>query len=549
MSVFHFIFFAILLSSFTTSTLHAKCKRRSPRVDYVVVGVGTAGGLMAKRLSDDKTNSVVAIHSGENLTDDPLIALTANSIFTVLAALGDNPLYIRGNTIPQIFADNRELLWVLAQPEGGASSINAGAWVRGTNQVYSQWEAIAGPEWSVNRIIDTYKKLENYHGDTTDPSARGFHGPLSIRQNPNPTTVSQKFTQAEITATGFPFVLDYNDPNTPIGVSSQFQYTQSPDGLLRVSSATAFLNEKVMTPEGFGVNGRKLRVLFNAFASKVIWQGNKAVGVEYTQDGQTKRVYAKKGVVVCGGLRSSQFLMLSGVGPSAVLNPLNIPVIFDNPNVGQGLADQNRVLAVFTSNPDDTPPNNLQTGLFTQMANLPDPTGDPTIRQIRLATVNAIPGLTAMIVDIVQPLSRGTITINSTDPLAPPVINLGVLSNPSDLDLFLQAFQVYVKNINTALNAIDPEYELIFPNPAILTDIPALTTFIKESINTDEHFQSHCRMAPLDQGGVVDSTGHVYGVQNLIVADDSVVPQDMDGSPMATAYLIAANIARMLLNK
>ncbi len=159
-----------------------------------------------------------------------------------------------------------------------------------------------------------------------------------------------------------------------------------------------------------------------------------------------------------------------------------------------------------------------------------------------------IPGLTPALFNLCQPLSRGSITINSADPLAPPVIDYGILSNPSDLNLYVSGFQTYIKNINIQLQAIDPAYQLIFPDPAILEPgaTATLEAFIRSSIEANMHFQSHCRMAPLIQGGVVDSNGRVYGVNNLLIADNSINPLCMDGSPMATGYLVAANIARLL---
>jgi choline dehydrogenase-like flavoprotein len=538
--------------------------------DYIIVGVGTAGAVLARKLTDDKKTSVIALHSGANLSNDSLIKYSSNAIYTVLLGLLSAPLpvlpppldqkfqkfltalspiapplYESGLTIPQVDADNRELFWVLALPSGGASSINAGAWCRGTNQVYAQWEAIAGPEWSVNQILEIYKQLENYHGTTTNPSSRGYGGLVNVRQSYPLTRLSSKFSKATINATGFPFLADYNDPNTPLGVSPQVQVTQNgTSGKLRVSSASAFLGKKVMKPNGRGVDNRKLRVFFNSPALKTIWNGNTATGVEFVQGGVTKTATANKGVIVCAGLRSSAFLMNSGVGPSAVLAPLGIPVIYDNPNVGQALADQPHVVMFFASNPADTPvdPHTL----FSQIAWLPTPGGDQTSRQVRIAIVNTIPGLTIGILDLCQPYSRGSITINSADPLATPVLNLGVLSDSRDLDIFEAAFATYVKQLNLALQAIDPLYQLIFPDPAILDDPALLTAFIQAEVGSNMHFQSHCRMAPLNQGGVVDSTGRVYGVNNLFVADDSIVPQCMDGSPMASAYLIAFNIARML---
>lgn len=533
-------FFCYLLSR--VDALHHKA-------DYVIVGVGTAGAVVAKKLTDDKKTSVIALHVGENLTDDPAIKFSANAYFTVLSALFGPPLYETGETIPQVNANNRELLWALALPEGGASSINAGAYCRGTNELYAQWEALAGPNWSVKRILGIYKKLEKYKGKTNNPLTRGYHGPINVLQEKNPSRVSLTFTQAIIDAVGVPFVLDYNDPKTPIGASPQVQYThKGPDGALRVSSATAFLNRKVMKPNGKGVNGRKLRVFFESPGLRIIWQGNKATGVQFLNNGEIKNVYAKKGVIVCAGLRSSTFLLQSGVGDRVTLEALGIPVIFDNPNVGQGLADQPGIRMLFASNPADTSFVNLNS-LFEQIAWLPAPGGNPTIRELRLATINPLPGVTLGLFDLCQPKSRGTITINSSNPLDPPVIDLGTFSNPDDLALFRLGFQTYIKGINLALQAIDPLYELIYPDPAILDDPVLLDDFIRDSVSCNQHFQSHCRMAPIDQGGVVDGTGRVYGVQNLFVADDSISPQDMDGSPMASAFLIGANIAKIIIDE
>jgi choline dehydrogenase-like flavoprotein len=557
---------ATILGLFTTYTLQASSGVKGNEADYIIVGVGTAGGLLAKKLTDDKKTSVIALHSGQNLTGSFILKYGKNTIFSVassllgttlppeiqeifqdiinLSANNAAPLYEAGSTVPQVCAGDDDLLWVISSPEGGGSAVNAGAWCRGTNQLYSQWEAIAGPEWSVNQIMKTYKKLEDYKGKTTNKSARGKDGPLEVIQA-QASPLAKVFTQATIDATGAPFVLDYNDPNTPIGVSSKFQLTRKGDqGYYRVSSSTAFLNDHVVNDHGKGVDGRKLKIHLGSTALRVIWNGNTAVGVEYYQNGKTKQVYANKGVIVCAGLRSSVFLLSSGVGPSSMLTPLGIPVVFDNPNVGQGLADQPHTILLFSSNPKDSAAG--ANSPFSQIAWLEDPRGILPGRQLRLSTADAIPGMTLGLFDLCQPLSRGTVSINSANPLDPPVIDFGILCDSSDLDLYVAGFQIYIKNINIALQAIDPAYQLIFPDPSILGDTALLIDFIKESVESNMHFQSHCRMAPLAQGGVVDSNGRVYGVNNLIVADNSIVPQCMDGSPMASAYMIAANIARLL---
>lgn len=533
--------------------LQAKCHKSSnskpdnlSKADYVIVGVGTAGAVVAKKLSDDHKTSVIALHIGENLTEDPIIKFAEGALITVPAAIVGPPLYQNGETLPQPNADNQNILWAFALPEGGASSINAGAYCLGTKNLYANWEAIAGPHWSVKRILKLFKKLETYVGKTTDPKARGKNGPLNVRQVPIPSQVGVKFTQAMVAATGVSEVLDYNVVDNY--VCSQLQYTLTgQDGQFRQSSVNAFLNEEVVSPDGRGVGNRKLTILFNSTGLKAIWKGNKAVGVKYLHNGKTKKVFAKKGVVICCGLKSSPFLLHSGIGPRNLLESLGIPVIYDNPNVGQGLADQPPVRVLFTSNPLDTPLD-FQ-GLFANISSFPVPGGDPNQRAVRFATINAVPGFTLCTIDLLQPKSRGSVSINSPDPLSDPVIDLGVLSNPQDLDLFRAALQIYLKNINQQIQQLDPFYKLIFPDPAILDDANHVEDFIRANVASNLHYQSHCRMAALEAGGVVDGTGHVYGVKNLIVADDSIVPLCMDGSPMSFAYLIGENIAELLIKQ
>lgn len=545
-------FFTLLCCIAVSPAVHAESEHSHKKccADYIVVGVGTAGAVVAKRLSDDHKTSVIALHRGKNLTEDPLIKFSENALITVADILVGPPFYQNGEGIPQPYLDDQRLLWGIALPEGGASSINAGAYCRGTKELYTRWEKIAGAEfWSTDRILGVFKRLENYHGQTPNPEQRGYNGPLDIRQVPFPGKVSEVFTQGLSNATGFSPVVDYNDWKTPIGPSSQVQNTQrGPNGFLRVSSATAFLNESVVTPDGHGVNCRKLRILFDSYGLRTIWEGNKAIGVEFEQQGQVKQVFAKKGVIVCAGLFSSPFLLHSGVGPRDLLEGLNIPVVYHNPNVGQGLADQSTVVTLFSSNPADFPQKNLNS-IFSSISWLPAPDGKQTIRKIRFSTVTLVPGFSVGLLDLTQPKSRGFVTINSSDPRDPPVINQGVFTDQSDLELYKQAFRVYIKNLNTQLQLIDPLYQLILPSLEIIDNDLLLEEYIKQFLFSDQHFQSHCRMASKKRGGVVDSTGRVYGVKNLFVADNSVSPQNMDGSPMASAYLIGANIAQIIIDE
>ena len=549
--------------------------------DYLIIGAGTAGSVLAKKLSDDNATDVVVLHNGANHNQDSLITLSQNAIITVLNGLVGAPYYAISETTPQPNANNRSLSWVYALPFGGASAVNAGVYARGTNQVYSQWESINGSNWSVTRILNTFKELENYSGLTITPNARGDSGLLPVWQVPTvPQITSNVFLPALQSALpGIPTVIDYNDPTVSNCIDPRVQYTQmGSSGELRASSAIAFLNNTVIDSNGNGINGRQLSVMFNVTANNIIWEGNTAIGVTYYENGVLKKIYANKGVLVAAGVKSSAFLMRSGVGPAALLQSLNIPVMYDNPNVGQNLKDQYHLIFIYQTNPADTPTLPLltlansiltalaqtnvgqqllfyignfvaaQNNMFFHTAWLPAVGGsasDP--RSFRFAAINPIPGYVVVLFDLLQPESSGFITINSASPFDEPTMDMGVFSNSNDLTLYLNAVKVYIKNITDQLALVDPQYQLVYPNPSILTNDVNLTNFILSDVASDMHFQGHCRMAPLNQGGVVDSTGHVYGVNNLIVADDSIAPVGTDGGPMASAYMIADNIANIML--
>lgn len=269
--------------------------------DYVIIGAGTAGSVLARKLSDDNKTSVTVLHNGPNLNSNSLITQAQNSVISVLYAVTGATLYASGLTTPQPDADNRNLLWNYALPFGGASAVNASGYARGTNQVYSQWESIDGSNWSTTRILNTFRELENYSGLTITPNARGTNGLLPVWQVPNLTRMAAfVFLPALQTALpGIPNVVDYNDPSVSNCIDSRVQYTQTgTSGALRASSAMSFLNNTVIDNNGLGVNGRQLSVVFNVTADKIIWSGNQAVGVSYYENGVQKNIYANKGVSV-----------------------------------------------------------------------------------------------------------------------------------------------------------------------------------------------------------------------------------------------------------
>lgn len=519
--------------------------------DYIVVGTGPAGAVIAKKLTDDKKTSLLALEAGDNNSNEIPIR---NSLFAPPFILRDNfsaQYYWPGKGVPQAFVDTRSFPWTGGRTLGGTSSVNNEQYVRPSQANMRQWEELLGPLWSPQRETALFTELENYNGKTDNPQARGYSGRLDIRQTPvKPTDMIEKLVTAMEKATGLPRILDYNDPNTPIGPFTRWQLYQIPDGT-RESSDTAFLSSDIMNSQGQGVCGRKLRVSFRSTALSIILDNKRrAIGVTYLKEGKCISAYARKKVIVSAGIRSPQLLMLSGIGPSEILCDAGVPLIHHNPNVGKHLTTHAINTVVFSTNPEDRPlPKDDPFALYPGGAFLPDPS--PGANQNRRGVqVIGLPGegnTLNIAFYLTQPKSKGSIIIQDNDPLKMPLANEGFLSNPADMDSIKNVFRVYIKRIAAELEKIDCKYQLLTPSLETIGDDAKLETYIRENLDATHHVQGSLRMAPNADSGVVDARGHVYGVENLIVADDSIAPFVSDGNTSAPAFFIGANIAKQLL--
>ncbi|GGE07672.1 oxidoreductase [Marinithermofilum abyssi] len=517
--------------------------------DYIVIGTGPAGAVMAKTLTDDKKTSVLVLEAGENNDRDQPIR---DSTFALELEERFFPQYFwQGEGVPQEEVDERSFEWTTGRLSGGGSSINGEQYVRPTPTVFREWERLLGTLWSPRQAIINFKKLEKYNGKTNNPEVRGLNGRIDIRQAPvNPTAMAKKLVLAIEQVTGFKEILDYNDPKTPLGPFTRWQLFQKPNGR-RESSSTAFLSSDIMTPDGRGVNGRRLKVFFKSTALRVLFNHRRAESVEFLKEGKCIRAYARKKVIVSAGINSAQLLMLSGIGPAKLLREAGISVVFDNPNVGKHLRNHTLNSAVFTVNPNDNPiPRDDPNALFTGGAFLPDPTpgADQNRRGVQLIGIGSDDSLTIGII-FLRPKSRGSIKIQSNDPLKIVLADEGFLEDTADLEAVKNIYKIYIRNIAAKLTAIDPTYQLLSPTLDIINDDAELEKFIKEDFGHNHHQQGSLRMAPLTKGGVVDQRGRVHGVEDLIVADDSIVPFTADGNTSAPAYLIGFTIAQQLLKQ
>ncbi|MCE5172363.1 GMC family oxidoreductase [Paenibacillus profundus] len=522
--------------------------KRELTFDYIVIGTGPAGAVIAKTLTDNKRTSVLVLEAGGNNDKDEPIR---DSVFAPELEERFFPNYFwQGEGVPQAGLDDRVFEWTTGRLLGGGSSINGEQYVRPTSAVFKEWERLLGPLWSPERAIQRFKRLEKYNGETNNPAAHGFHGRIDIRQAPAaPTSMAEKLTAAIEQATGFPRILDYNDPDTPLGPFTRWQLYQKPNGQ-RESSSTAFLSPDIMTPTGRGVRSRKLTVFFQTTALRVLFSRKRAIGVEFLKEGKCVRAYSRKKVIVSAGINSPQLLMLSGIGPAKSLKEAGIPVIFHNPNVGRRLKNHTLNFAVFTTNHNDRAlPSNDPSALYTGGAFLPNPNGAaPTRRSVQLIGIGS-DGMLTLAILFLRPKSRGTIKIQNKDPLKIVLADEGFLADPNDMEAVKNIYKIYIKDIALELAQIDSSYRLISPTLDVIEDDLKLEKFIQDNFDHNHHQQSFLRMAPLNKGGVVDRLGKVHGVKDLIVADASLIPFTVDGNTSAAAFLIGYTIARQLRKK
>lgn len=529
--------------------------------DIIVVGAGAAGCILMSELSQNGLFSVIGIEGGLNITNDPAIEAVGLPAF-LLAGTGKPEYFWPGwnQSVPMAGLNGRTSDWTTGMGLGGGSSINGLYYGRGSNAVYSRWEEISGSgNWSLDNILATFEALENYQGLTITPGARGNNGPVNILQTPtlSPITATVLLPASQAAFPGIPIVTDYNDPSVENCIDPRAQWFIDPTGSKRVSSATAFLNSSVMTPEGQGVNGHKLFMLFGSVAVRIIFdEDGRATKVRYIQDGKLCQARARKAVVLASGINSSKLLQLSGIGPKEALKNAGIKPVFVNENVGKHLQNHPLIFITLVTNPavSGVPPgaeyaftiNNVYLPAWGGSAS------DPRMLQILF---EYIPPLLAIGFDLLNPVSEGSVTIQSDNSFQIAKADDAFYQNPIDLENMKNAVKFYIRPLLDALAAIGFPYYFPFPGDPIYGVIAqnysdeSVEAYVKNNSNLSldiHHFVSHCKMAPLDAGGVVDGNTRVYGTKNVFVADNSICPVIPDINTTGPAMMIGLRSSEIL---
>lgn len=495
--------------------------------DYIVIGAGSAGCAVAARLSENPVVNVLLLESG-GTNDLPEVNDPVKWPTILSGTLDWNFM-----STPMKSCLNRVDHVPRARMLGGCHSHNASVWVRGHNYDFDSWEAMGNPGWGWQDVLPVYKRIENWQ--SSDDPSRGKGGPMWVQLPAAPNPVAAAFVESG-PYVGIPKVFDYNSGDME-GVSF-FNFTIK-DGK-RFSVVHAYL---------LPAAGRKnLTVVMNATTHKLVTDGTRCSGVEYSIGGKVMTAAATKEVVLSAGVIGSPAILLrSGIGPAADLKALGIPVVLDLPGVGANLQDHVLFAGINYECKIPLPAANNNGAESTMWwktdPKLKAPNIQPVILEFPFATpdtAHLLPNQNcyAIAPSIIHPESRGSVKINSTDPMAAPVIDVNYYDSQRDVEEMLFAIEL-CREMGASPAFNDLRKQEVIPGKL---DRAAMITMLKNGATTYFHPVGTCTMGN-DNMAVVDAKLKLHGISNLRVADASIMPVVTRGNTNAPSVLIGERCA------
>jgi choline dehydrogenase len=519
--------------------------------DYIVVGAGTAGCVLAARLSEDPRARVLLLEAGG--PHRPLKSL----IPAAFSKLFKSSVDWNYATEPEPHLNNRQLYWPRGKLLGGSSCINAMIYIRGNRLDYDHWKSLGNDGWGFDDVLPYFCKSENQqHGASR---YHGSGGPLCVSDLRciNPLTRAFIAGAGEL---GFPQNPDFNGAQQD--GAGLYQVTQK-NGT-RHSAADAYLKPALGRPN--------LTVLTAAHVTRIRIERNRATGIEYTSSGGAKTAAAAGEVVLAGGaINSPQLLLLSGIGPADELQRAGIAAVHDLPGVGKNLQDHPMVsVGYFCKQPVSLASaeslGNLARYVCLKRGPLTSNVAEAGIF-VRTRAGLEVPDLQLIFGPVyyvnhgfdqrkehcfgfgptlVNPESRGEISLRSADPLAPPAIRANYLSTEQDLRVIVEGVRLCRRIAHT--EAFEPyRGDELLPGAQATTDAD-LAAFVRGAAQTLYHPVGTCKMGS-DETAVVDARLRVRGLERLRVADASIMPRIIAGNTNAPTVMIAEKAADMIRAK
>jgi choline dehydrogenase len=524
--------------------------------DYVIVGAGSAGCVLASRLTENPDVRVLVLEAGPPDTADEI------HIPAAVSQLFQGPYDWNYQTIPQQRAGDRSIYWPRGRVLGGSSSINAMIYIRGSRHDYDTWRDEYGCDgWGYTDLLPYFLRSE--HNSRGESAWHGASGPLSVQDLRYKSSLTEAFVAAARSC-GQPANDDFNGAQQD-GVGF-YQVTQQ--GGRRWSAADAYLHPAASRPN--------LTIATDALATGIEIEGGRAVGVRYLRRGAEEVAWAEAEVILAGGaVNSPQLLMLSGIGPADDLRDLGIPVVADSPGVGGNLSDHPIVTGMWATPRsrglwEMAGPRNLARwqllhsgpltsnvaeagGFWRSDPALPAPDIQWHVLPVPYQNYGlADPAIRAMsvLITLVAVGSRGRIRLRSTDPRHKPAIDPAYLSDMADLDPLLRAIG-QVREFAAARPMSKVCQSELAPGDDVRTETE-LIDWIRSDITTVYHPVGTCAMggdsvlAASKLTSVVDTELRVRGVERLRVVDASVMPTVPRGNTNAPVIAIAERAADLI---
>jgi len=524
--------------------------------DYIIIGAGSAGCVLANRLSEDPAHKVLLLEAGDK---DSSVMIHMPAGVAKLISTDSHNWYFETEGQPHM--NNRRLFWPRGKVLGGSSSINGMIYIRGHARDYDQWRQLGLEGWSYADVLPYFKRSEGY--EKGSDNYHGGEGPLGVTRGKSKNPLFKAFVEAG-RQVGHPYTEDFNGAQQ----EGMGPYDMTIKNGERCSAAKGYLTPILNRPN--------LTVKVKAHTTRILFEGKRAVGAEFVQGGNRIQVRAEREVLLCGGaVNSPQLLLLSGIGKADYLKKFGIPVVADLPGVGENLQDhldaslQYESAQPITLYSEMNPLNMLKTGLQFLLFRSGVGTSqglesgaflktrpELEVPDIQLHFVIALMydharvkgdrhGFMAHVCQL-RPESRGYVRLKSADPFAHPLIQPNYLATEGDRRVMRDGVKMTREIF--AQKAFDPyRGPELWPGALVQTDAQ-IDAWVRERGETIYHPVGTAKMGT-DNMAVVDAQLRVHGLEGLRVVDASVMPTLVGGNTNAPTIMIAEKASDMILGK